>query len=357
MRYLKALLCLVFIASCLSSLAQKDSIISFNKTLHDFGLIKEVEGNKSFKFTFLNKGKKPILIKNVDASCGCTTGNWTKQPILPGKTGYIDVLFDPSNRPGNFSKILSVYTNLNPSVYQLKIAGNVVPKIRTILDEYPFELSSGIRFKYNQIAFMSVKENSSKRMKLEFLNNSSENISLAFKNLPSYLKILNMSKNISPMQEGFIDFEFSSDKFEDLGFVEKNISFTVNNIKENILISAEICEDFSKLSEFEMSSAPRIGIDDKVYKFINLKKGDYISKSYAITNLGLSKLIIHRIYSKYIMNYELSNYELNPGDSTSLKICLSTSGLVGKQNILVRLISNDPRNHEIKLRFIGEIKD
>jgi hypothetical protein len=320
-------------------------------------MIKEIDGNRSFKFIFMNKGKTPILIKNVEASCGCTTGKWTKYPVLPGKKGFVDVLFDPSNRPGNFSKTLLVHTNLKPSIFHLKIMGKVEPKVKTILDEYSYELSSGIRFKYNQFAFMSVKENTSKRLLVKFLNNSSKDITLMFKNLPAYLKIVNISKKVGARKEGIIELDLSSHTFKKFGLIEKDLSLFVNGIEEKILLTANICEDFSKLSDAEMAAAPRISINNKVNKFMEISKGDYIYKTYTITNMGESKLVIHRIYSKYSMNYELPLYELNPGDSTHLNLCLATGTLSGKQNILVKLISNDPRKHEIKLRFIGEIKD
>ena len=55
-------------------------------TSHDFGTI--AEGPEvTYYFEFTNTGKEPLIIQNVSASCGCTTPDWPKQPILPGKQG------------------------------------------------------------------------------------------------------------------------------------------------------------------------------------------------------------------------------------------------------------------------------
>jgi len=58
--------------------------IKFKAEKHDFGKI--VEGTQaSYSFEFTNTGKAPVVISNVQPSCGCTTPEWTREPIMPGK--------------------------------------------------------------------------------------------------------------------------------------------------------------------------------------------------------------------------------------------------------------------------------
>jgi len=103
----------------------QDSIV-FEKTTHDYGtIVQGADGNSEFKFT--NKGKSPIILSNVHASCGCTVPEWPKEPILPGKTSSIKVTYNTANL-GSFGKTISVSSNAVNSTVVLTIKGNVTPK-------------------------------------------------------------------------------------------------------------------------------------------------------------------------------------------------------------------------------------
>lgn len=97
--------------------------IVFDNVEHDFGNLKiGADGECVFKFE--NKGNLPLIISRVAASCGCTTPSWTKDPVLPGKTGEIKVKYDTS-RPGMFSKTITVISNAETSSVILRINGTV----------------------------------------------------------------------------------------------------------------------------------------------------------------------------------------------------------------------------------------
>ncbi|WP_102406891.1 DUF1573 domain-containing protein [Parabacteroides bouchesdurhonensis] len=105
--------------------AQQKAVISAEVTTHDFGDIKEANGKVSHTFQISNTGDAPLVITRVIASCGCTTPEWTKEPIAPGKTGDVKVTYDPNGRPGPFAKTISVYSNGKTGSYILTIRGNV----------------------------------------------------------------------------------------------------------------------------------------------------------------------------------------------------------------------------------------
>lgn len=95
---------------------------------HDFGTVPEGPSVTHF-FDFKNTGKEPLIIQNVSASCGCTTPDWPKQPILPGKNGKIKVVYSTEHRVGPFTKQIFIKSNAaNPEgkeVYELEIKGTV----------------------------------------------------------------------------------------------------------------------------------------------------------------------------------------------------------------------------------------
>ncbi len=87
--------------------------LKFNEREFDFGEIKEMGGKVSHKFVFTNNSKKSIQILTVKPSCGCTTPDWSKKEIKPGKEGFIVAEYNPRGRPGVFRKSLSVVTSDN----------------------------------------------------------------------------------------------------------------------------------------------------------------------------------------------------------------------------------------------------
>ena len=110
---MKQLLTLSFILfSFFNSFSQKSEIL-FETPEYNFGDIQENKGKVSHKFSFTNNGKESIRILTVKPSCGCTTPNWSKDEIKPGKKGFIIAEYNPKGRPGVFRKSLSVITNDN----------------------------------------------------------------------------------------------------------------------------------------------------------------------------------------------------------------------------------------------------
>lgn len=112
----------------LMTFAQEKARVSFERTEHNFGTIKEELGAVTTEFEFTNTGESPLIIRRVSASCGCTTPDYTREPILPGKAGAISVRYSTVARPGTFNKSITVYTNVPDTVYVLRIKGNVIPK-------------------------------------------------------------------------------------------------------------------------------------------------------------------------------------------------------------------------------------
>jgi len=105
-----------------ASLAEKAEM-TFKYTDHNFGNV-ESGSDVSYDFEFINTGKEPLLINNVSTSCGCTTPSWPREPIPSKGRATIKVRYD-SNRIGNFSKTITVYSNSTNSPVVLSIKGSV----------------------------------------------------------------------------------------------------------------------------------------------------------------------------------------------------------------------------------------
>lgn len=108
-----------------SSNAVAQGVLQFDVDSFDFGTVEE--GNKAEKtFTFKNTGNQPIILSNVRASCGCTTPAWTREPVMPGQTGKIEVSYNSAGRPGAFNKTITITSNATEATKVLTIRGNVV---------------------------------------------------------------------------------------------------------------------------------------------------------------------------------------------------------------------------------------
>ncbi|MCT4665036.1 MAG: DUF1573 domain-containing protein [Flavobacteriales bacterium] len=102
----KTLLSLFFLAFAGMSMAQ---VISFEKTVHDFGTI-DYAGNGTTYFVYKNTGKKPLIITKAKGSCGCTVPVVNKDPLMPGMSDSVMVKYD-TKRPGNFQKSVTITSN------------------------------------------------------------------------------------------------------------------------------------------------------------------------------------------------------------------------------------------------------
>ena len=99
-----------------------DDVVKFNTEKHDFGKIKQ--GTPvDFYFEIKNKSDKPVVIEYASASCGCTTPEVPKEPIMPGATAKLKVSYN-AVAVGAFKKDVTI-----------KLAGIEQPKVVNIVGE------------------------------------------------------------------------------------------------------------------------------------------------------------------------------------------------------------------------------
>jgi hypothetical protein len=99
--------------------------IIFETAEHDFGKI-PFGGNGSCEFKFKNMGKNPLVLEKVQASCGCTTPSWSKEPIKKKDSSSIKVQYD-TKRVGPFTKSITVSWNAKNTPTVLIVKGEVLP--------------------------------------------------------------------------------------------------------------------------------------------------------------------------------------------------------------------------------------
>jgi len=99
--------------------AEPTTTIKFKEETHEFGNLKEGDPAE-FEFVFTNTGKKPLILTDVHPGCGCTTPTWSKDPVMPGKTGIIKASYGTKGRVGAFNKNITVTSNAGTNVIYIK---------------------------------------------------------------------------------------------------------------------------------------------------------------------------------------------------------------------------------------------
>ena len=112
------------------------NVVSVDKVTHDFGDIYTDQGSVSCTYTFTNISNKPILLLQAVSSCGCTTTEWTREPIQPGKTGTVNAEFDNNDGPYPFDKTVTVYVSELKNPIVLHLRGTAHDNVKPIKENY-----------------------------------------------------------------------------------------------------------------------------------------------------------------------------------------------------------------------------
>lgn len=107
--------------------AQKaDLVAKFKNEVIDMGNL-EVGNPATVTFELTNIGKTPLIIENAQPTCGCTIGDYTKEPIMPGKTGKITATYNAA-AVEHFTKHLNVKFAGVDEMKSITIKGVVLSK-------------------------------------------------------------------------------------------------------------------------------------------------------------------------------------------------------------------------------------
>lgn len=98
-------------------------------SIADFGTYRVPHGEKrTARFVIKNVGTEHLVIQHIETTCGCTTAQFRKDPIAPGDTAHITVVYDGTGlAPGTFYKEISVTSNARSGLLKLGIKGNRRP--------------------------------------------------------------------------------------------------------------------------------------------------------------------------------------------------------------------------------------
>lgn len=351
---------IILIISALQLTAQDSyPIPQFNSATHNFGEILEQAGTVSHSFKLKNVGKTPLIINRVATSCGCTASEYTKEPILPNSEGIVTISYNPIGRPGNINQRITVFTNAPGSGIVLSLRGQVLPRPKTKQEIYRRRIGD-LGLENSHVSLGIVHIDQVKVDTLRMYNFGKENLIVSFNLLPKHISVVASQKVLEPGKEGTIIVTYNSAGLNDWGYTVSRLRVLVNeqNFQGNIInISARIEEDFSKLTDKELASAPSIEFSEIQKDFGEIVEGEVVEHEFVFKNSGKSDLIIRKINASCGCTTVAPKITLiKPGEQSSLSASFRTNGYKGRQSKSITVITNDPKKSSIVLRLVGTVK-
>jgi Protein of unknown function (DUF1573) len=236
--------------------AQAQGVLTFEKELHDFGSVPE--GTlATHEFRFRNTGNQPIIIANVQASCGCTTPDWTKTPVLPGKTGMVKAVYSSAGRPGVFNKTVTVTSNATTPSTVLTIKGNVLNKEQVKSSLTPAQLAQSPRLTLDRTVhnFGKMEAGQSLTAKFTVKNTGKQELVLGAITSQCYcVGYKNVPGPIKPGQSVVVELAYSQRK---LGEQNEPVVITSNDVTGDakLTLKANVVQDLNAGSMVKESGA------------------------------------------------------------------------------------------------------
>lgn len=352
---------LIFLFTISFSFAQRYSpYIKFEKSVQSIGQIHEENGAIKVEYKFTNTGAKPLIINEIKSPTKRIKIDWVKKPILPKKSGIVTVTYNPKRKKGGFNRTITIISNAKNNVSIIRISGSVIPRPLTLEEQYPL-IKDQLRFKKNEnrIYFNDIKNTESKTDTIHYMNYSNKEVKLSFKYLPKHISVKIIPEIVKPKQKGIMVVAFDATKTKEYGYTYERLPLVINKdykFKNNITVNAIIVEDFTKLSKEQIAKAPIVKFRDTRFNFGSIEQGKNITHKYFFQNIGKSDLIVRKIKAGCGCTPYMTNKRyIKPGESSFLEVTFKSKGRRGRQHKFITFITNDPKNHTIKLEIMGNI--
>ncbi len=353
----------LWISACLLSVsaAWGQAKIASDQLVYNFGTIAEADGLASHVFKIKNEGNEPLVITRVTASCGCTRPEWSKAPIAPGQSTDLKITYNPKGRPGPFYKTISIYSNGKKGRFNLAVKGNVTPVSAEPVFTYPYAIGP-LKLHTKTVLYSSIRLDETLGQKINLLNDSKEEIQIRIGKTPDYLIAQMTDYTLKPGEKGTITLLLEAKKAKRMGRMTWRLPITVTpasgkKVEDKVMISANIIDNFTKLSKEAKAQAPIAQLSGTILEFGKLPEkksivpliGGKVTGTFEITNAGKSPLTIYSVTcDNELVNISGGKKKLKSGETATFKVSLRPKEIKTKLETLINVVCNDP-NGPIRL--------
>lgn len=119
-------MCGIFFFSLLNAQTKSDSaFIKFEDAKYNFGFVRQGKVVK-VEYFFENTGKAPLIISNIEVTCGCTIADFPHYPIKSGESGMILLTFNTKEKYDRQDRTVKVISNASNSPTILRFKGVIL---------------------------------------------------------------------------------------------------------------------------------------------------------------------------------------------------------------------------------------
>ena len=357
---------LATLLALIASIAIAQPVIVFDKQRHDFGTIEEANGKVTYDFVFVNTGNEPLVISNVRTSCGCTAPEYSQEPVAPDSVGNVKITFDPSGRPGKFSKSIYVYTNTEPNRTILRIIGEVVRSGKKIDTQYAYRIGN-MALKSLHIPLDKIVKGRISTGSIEVANVGNDTLIPLIENTPNHINVGFMPSVLPPNTTGTLHITYDPDAIDDWGYrrdefniVKESVGITPENEAQynTITLSGVLQEDFDSYTDEQRENAPILVVGNNNVNFKVVKGTQKVQREVYVVNAGFSPLVIHKVRcDNSAIQAHIKKTKLKPGQST--KLIIEADPMRAKSNTLISdlyIVSNDPGKPSQAIRVTAEFQ-
>ncbi|MGM9742053.1 MAG: DUF1573 domain-containing protein [Candidatus Cryptobacteroides sp.] len=332
-----------------------EGVVEFDRTVWDFGEVKQDQGPLTCSFNVKNLSGDPIVIYNVVSSCGCTGVKWTREPIMAGGTGRITATYSNDEGPYPFDKNLTAYISGIKKPVILRLRGIVLAKKVSNAELYPLRKGPmGLRKTDIKLGNMSQGSQRGDWMSIANLGDSPMNVTFA--DVTPGMEIAVSPNPVPAGETARMTYVVTADRTK-WGKNYYYASPVVNGRKYSPLgIWTFTKEDFSGWTRQQLADGALPEFSTSTYDFGEIRKGTPVKASFTVKNLGASPLVIYKADAESEAVKTAPVPSLPGGKEMTISMDVDTSSLSpGDQDIVVILTTNSPIRPIVNLSISGKI--
>ncbi len=334
---------------------------------HDMGVFMEQDGKVTCQMRVVNTGNSPLIIVKAQAGCGCTAVTYPETPIEPGDTATVGITYNPSGRPGQFSKQVLIFTNTTPKRTVLEITGNVIPTAATLDNQYPLQAGS-LRISQSSIPFGELVKGKNKTLYLSTYNASTDTLLVSVHDDHAHIKPAVVPDTLPPARVAALTVHYLTGKAPLWGLNVDTLTLSCRPLRQpssatagtaQVNVMAQVIESFDDLTEKQRQDAPVVSVDcgDRL-DFETITATTPATRTFTIINKGKDPLIIRRLWAPEGegITVKADKLELKRGKKATVTVTVDPARQQGNMlNVPLTVMTNDPETPRATVRIVGII--